>query len=89
MSMAMKKWQVQLFIDEHDGSTHAEARLLPDGVVTLVGKGKATLAPGDHKVPEIGDEIAAARALFELAHRLMEAAATDIEQFTHRSAHLE
>jgi hypothetical protein len=39
-------------------------------------------------VPEIGDELAAARALSELSHNLLDAAAADIEKITHRPAHL-
>ncbi|WP_462186778.1 MULTISPECIES: dsRBD fold-containing protein [unclassified Frankia] len=35
--------------------------------------------PGEPDVPEIGDEVAAARALSELAHRLLDAAAENIQ----------
>jgi hypothetical protein len=39
-------------------------------------------------VPEIGDAFATARALFELAHQLLEATAADIEAVTHERAQL-
>jgi len=39
-------------------------------------------------VPEIGDELAASRALADLAHQLLDAAATDIEGVTHVPAAL-
>ena len=58
-----KTWHVDLFIGERDGLTHAEARLRPDETVTLTGTGTARLNPTDRDVPEIGDELAVARAL--------------------------
>jgi hypothetical protein len=39
-------------------------------------------------VPAIGDELAAARALGDLARRLRESAAGDIERVTHKPAQL-
>jgi hypothetical protein len=35
-------------------------------------------------VPEIGDELAAARTLSELSHQQLDTAAEDIEQVTHQ-----
>jgi hypothetical protein len=84
----MKHWTVDIEIDEHDGRTRAVARLEPQGVDRLVGVGLARLNPVDRDVPEIGDELAVARALSELAHKLLEVAAADIEQITHEPAHL-
>jgi hypothetical protein len=40
-------------------------------------------------VPEIGDEIAAARALSMLVHSLLAAAEGDIEAVTDETAHVE
>lgn len=85
---ATKTWHVDIFIGEREGKTHAEARLRPADEVTLVGTGTARLNPTDHDVPEVGDELAAARALSDLAHRLLHAAADDIEQITHENVHL-
>ena len=50
--------------------------------------GLARLNPADRDVPEIGDEIAAARALSELGHLLLSAAADDLEAVTHVRADL-
>jgi len=80
---ATKTWHVDIYIGEHEGQTHAEARLRPTDDVTLAATGTARLNPDDRDVPEIGDELAAARALSELAHRLLHAAAEDIEAITH------
>jgi hypothetical protein len=85
-----KRWSVEVFIDEHDErrSTHAEARLHTGDRTRLVGRGMARRNPTDTEVPEIGDELAVARSLADLAHQLLEAAAADVEQSTHRRAHL-
>jgi len=73
-----KSWSVQIDLGEHDGMTRAVARLHTGDRASLTGTGAARLNPADRDVPEIGDELAAARALSELAHALLEAAADDI-----------
>lgn len=83
-----KRWDVEVQIDEHDNTTRAVARLHNRGETGLVGVGLARLNPSDENVPEIGDELAVSRALSELSHRLLEAAAGDIEKITHHAAHL-
>ncbi len=83
-----KNWHVDVYIGEHEGETHAEARLRPEENVTLTGKGNARLNPIDRDVPEIGDELAVARALSDLAHKLLHAAADDIEGMTHERVRL-
>ncbi|WP_032368833.1 dsRBD fold-containing protein [Rhodococcoides fascians] len=40
-------------------------------------------SPEDPMVPEIGDELAVARALSDLAHQLLECSAQDLEQVVH------
>jgi hypothetical protein len=85
---ATKTWKVEIFIGERDHRTHAEARLAPADTVTLVGNGEARLNPSDRDVPEVGDELAVARALSDLAHRLLDTAASDIEGLTHENVHL-
>lgn len=85
---ATKTWKVEIFIGEKDQRTHAEARLMPGQEVTLTGTGVARLNPHDRDVPEIGDELAVARALSELSNRLLHAAADDIEQLTHEPVDL-
>ncbi len=83
-----KTWHVDIYLGEHEGQTHAEARLRPAEDVTLVGTGTARLNPSDRDVPEIGDELATARALSDLAHRLLHTAAEDIEAITNERARL-
>jgi hypothetical protein len=83
-----KQWSVEVFISEHDDSTHAEARLTGQDNALLVGRGQARLNPQDKSVPEIGDELAVARALADLSHRLLDAVVQDIEGVTHRPAHV-
>lgn len=82
-------WSVEIFISERDGRTHAEARLHTADRTHLVGTGAARLNPKDRDVPEVGEELATARALSDLAHRLLDAAADDIEGVTHEHAALE
>ncbi len=81
-------WSVQLSVSEIDGESNAEARLLLDGDVQRTGRGRAQLNPADKEVVKIGAEIAVARALSDLAHRLLHAAASDVESMTHERAHL-
>ena len=73
-----KSWTVQIDIGEHDGTTRATAHLRTGDRTSLTGTGTARLNPADPNVPEIGDELATARALSQLAHALLEAAADDI-----------
>lgn len=84
-----KQWTVTIDIDEHDGHTRAVARLLTRDTERLTGVGLARLDPADRDVPEIGDEIAVARALSDLSHRLLQAATEDVEQATGTPAHLQ
>ncbi len=84
-----KRWDVHIFIDEDESKTRAEARLVMGDNTQLVGTGTARRNPRDMNVPEIGDELAVARALSELSHRLLHAAAEDIEGVTRQPAHLE
>lgn len=85
---ATKTWHVEIFIGERDGQTHASARLTPNDEVSLTGSGTARLNPTDRDVPEIGDELAVARALSDLAHNLLHAAVEDIEAVTHEKVRL-
>ncbi|GAA4677657.1 DUF1876 domain-containing protein [Pseudonocardia yuanmonensis] len=75
-----KHWTVSIDIDEYEGRTRAVARLHTRDSDRVVGTGLARLNPADRDVPEIGDELAAARALSELAHRLLDITANDLER---------
>jgi hypothetical protein len=84
-----KTWHVRIDIGEHEGTTHAIAHLETGAATDLRGVGEAHLNPQDPHVPEIGDELAAARALSRLAHTLLETAAGDLSQVLHARTRLE
>ncbi|AOW92647.1 hypothetical protein BFN03_07945 [Rhodococcus sp. WMMA185] len=88
--MNEKKWSVDVVIDENedDSRTRAQARLRTSDTRTLVGVGLARRNPDDPEIPEIGDELATARALADLSHQLVEATASDLEAATHSRVHL-
>lgn len=82
-------WKVSIYLFDSDdpghdsGVTKAHAVLTTSSGTTLDGYGRARRAPRDHDVPEIGDELAAARALRHLADRLLSATSDDIEAIEH------
>jgi hypothetical protein len=82
------RWTVSISLVQEGDVTKADAVLRADETERLRGQGTARRNPRDPSVPEIGDELAAARALSDLAHRLLDAAAEDIEGITGVSAHL-
>jgi len=82
------RWSVELSVGEDDGDTHAQARLVLKDGRNLSGRGQARRNPADPRVTEIGEEIAVARALSDLAHKLLGTAATSVEAVTHERAHL-
>jgi hypothetical protein len=84
----VKRWRVEIFLGEDDGRTYAEARLITEIGDRLVGVGRAHVAPDDYDIPEIGDEIAVARALSDLGARLLDTASQDIEQVPSEHVHL-
>lgn len=73
------EWRVRLHLFEDDeGATKAHV-VLDTGTTALSGHGTAHCHPADSNVPEIGDELAASRALRELAQQLLDIAERDIE----------
>ncbi len=82
------RWSVGLYIAEIDSQTHAEARLVTPGGDELTGRGEARRNPADREVTVIGEQIAAARALSDLAGKLLHAAAASIEDVTHERTHI-
>jgi uncharacterized protein DUF1876 len=85
---AADRWSVELSIGEHEGETRADARLVMDNDPHLLGHGTARRNPSDPNVMEIGEKIAVARALSDLAHMLLGSAAAQIEDITHERAQL-
>jgi hypothetical protein len=88
-AMHIKTWHVELFIDEDERTTTARAVLHTEAPKHKEGLGLAVKAPHDLAVPEIGDEVAAARALRNLADALLETAAGDIAEIERRPVHLD
>jgi hypothetical protein len=79
----LKGWTVGISIDEHEGHTRAKARLRWRDQ-EVVGVGLARRNPADRNVNDIGDELAAARALADLARRMLAVTTHDIEAVTNK-----
>lgn len=74
-------WHVEVAFTEDGDKTRADA------IVELAnqrfhGFGQAKRAPSDPQVPVVGEELAAARALADLSHKLIDAATERIEHFS-------
>ncbi|MGW1127593.1 DUF1876 domain-containing protein [Streptomyces sp. NPDC002526] len=67
------EWTVRVELSEESGTTKAEA-VLDTGTARLTGQGIARLSPQDPDVPTIGDEVAASRAMHDVAGQLMSVA---------------
>jgi hypothetical protein len=73
-------WTVEVSFTEDEDKTRADARLRA-AQGEWDGRGRAKRNPVDPDVPMIGEELAAARALSDLSHQLLLAAAREIESF--------
>ncbi|MGX4695316.1 DUF1876 domain-containing protein [Streptomyces sp. JNUCC 63] len=73
------QWKVRLDLFEEDDGTTKAHLVLDTGTTALTGHGTAHCNPADTNVPEIGDELAAGRAMIDLAHQLLETAEHDIQ----------
>lgn len=87
-----KHWTCEINLAEHpregENLTYAGARLRAGDGTWLLGTGRARRNPSDPDVPEIGDEVAVARSLIDLAHQLLEHAGEGIESITGERAHM-
>lgn len=84
---AIDSWPVEISLREEGRETRAEARLTTR-TGGMAGHGLARRNPDDQEVTQIGEQIAAARALSDLAHQLLSDAAGQIEGITHQRANL-
>ncbi|MDP9863101.1 MULTISPECIES: DUF1876 domain-containing protein [Streptosporangium] len=80
--MESKEWTVQIFISEDDADAVTTAKAV---LMTADGRKRECVAharrnPDDQPVPSIGDELAAGRALSDLAGKLMREGAEDVAQ---------
>jgi hypothetical protein len=87
--LGRKRWHVDILIGDDDGRTYAEAVLETELGDRLVGFGHARLSPDDVDVPEIGHELAVARALRNLGDRLLATTSADIACMTDEPASLD
>jgi hypothetical protein len=72
-------WRMEINFTEDDRTTRADVMLEVAGNHHH-GWGRAKRDPGDSDVPVIGEQVAAARALIRLAHQLLGAAESEIEE---------
>ncbi|MGH2547586.1 MAG: DUF1876 domain-containing protein [Acidimicrobiales bacterium] len=80
---------IQVEISLKEDADHTDARVtLTLGDTTYTGSGRARRHPADPNVPVIGEELASARALSDLAHKLVDAAAEAISEREGRPTHL-
>ena len=82
------RWSIEVFVGEIDGETDAEVCMTKIDNRNFSGRGKAKLNPADQDVAMIGEEIAIARALSDLSHKLLHSAAIGVESMTHEKARL-
>jgi hypothetical protein len=79
-------WLVDLSIAELAGETCADGRLIMTDGSCRFGHGGTRRHPRDPDVAEIGEKIAAARALSDLAELLAASAGAEFEDITHERA---
>ena len=75
-----KTWTVTIVFSEDEDKTRADAELA-GAELALSGWGRARRNPADPDLPKVGEEIAAARALADLSHHLLEQASHLIESW--------
>jgi hypothetical protein len=80
--METKRWTVEVFLteDDRDDVTSATAVLYTDAGRRHESVAHARRNPSDRPVPAIGDELAAGRALSDLAAKLIGDGAEDVAQ---------
>lgn len=80
-------WHVELEFQEDTQHTRAAALVrLPDGS-EVRGHGFASRHPADSDQPRVGEEVAGARALNELAMKLLTKAHDEIDEASGRTSH--
>ena len=86
---ATKTLTVDIQLEEHPETryTRAEAHLHSDTMPDVRGVGVSSRNPRDPEIPEIGDELAVARALVDLAENLRRTAAVSIEGASTQGSH--
>jgi len=79
---ALQPHRWKLTFDTREDDDHCDMVVhLDAGDRSLSGHGRSRRNPVDPKVPQVGEELAAARALHDLANHLVDDAWTVIESF--------
>jgi hypothetical protein len=86
--MPTTSWLIDIEFSEDDVKTDATATIRRSDGSEITASGHARRNPADPARADIGEEIAAARALSHLVHQLLDMAAGEIEEVTHEPAHL-
>lgn len=84
----VKSWRVDVDLFETGEETTAHAVLMAEAPEHVEARGHAHRNPIDRDIPEIGDEVAVARALRRLADRLLGVASDDIADIEGHAVHL-
>lgn len=79
--------EIEMSFEEDALHTEARTSLAIRGA-RFIGFGRARRNPTDPNLPMVGEELAAARALSDLSHKLVEAAAETISEREGRPAHV-
>jgi hypothetical protein len=79
--------EIEMSFEEDAEHTEARATLVLRGA-RFTGIGRARRNPTDPNLPMVGEELAAARALSDLTHKLVEAATETISTREGRPAHV-
>jgi hypothetical protein len=74
-----KVWAVEIIFEEDPDRTDATA-LLHEGGLDLGGWGRARRNPDDPWIASVGEQLAAARAMSDLAHKLIRTAADAVAE---------
>jgi len=74
-----QEWKVNINLEHVESETVATARLTEHGD-RFIGVGRARRNPADTDIPRIGEELATARALSDLANKLIDWVSFEIEQ---------
>lgn len=84
----VREWPIRLYFFEEDGQTQARV-LLKAGAGSIEVVGEAVCEPADFDVPEIGDEVAAGRALIALGDKLLRSGEADVGDLRGSPVHIE
>jgi hypothetical protein len=71
--------EIEMTFEQDADHTEARAALVLQGI-RFTGFGRARRNPADPNLPMVGEELAAARALSDLSHKLVEAAVETISE---------